>query len=187
VIDALDRKGVLDDTWIIYTSDHGEMLGEHQLLLKCVFYDASVRVPLIVRPPRGRPSRLVDDLVEHFDAAATIRDIAGAPDTPQSAARSLRGYVDGDDPIQREVSFTENWGFLAAETHEHKLVVDEDTLEPLQLFDRNLDSLEDENLVAAPSHRHVIEEIMEGHVRPFLATAPARPHGSLFAADSLKE
>jgi len=177
VIDVLDRKGLLDNTWIIYPSDHGEMLGEHQLLLKCVFYDPAVQVPLIMRPPRGRPPRLV----EHFDAAATIRDIAGAPDPPQSAARSLRGYVDGDDPVRREVSFTGNWGSLAAATYEHKLVVDEDTLRPLQLFDRRLDPLEDENLVAAPSHRHVIEEIMEGHVRPFLATAPARPHRSLFA------
>ncbi len=153
------------------------------ILLKCVFYDPAVQVPLIVRPPRGRSSRLVDDMVEHFDAAATIRDIAGAPDVPQSSAQSLRGYVDGDDPVRREVSFTENWGFLAAGTYEHKLVVDEDTIRPLQLFDRCLDPLEDENLVASPSHRQVIEEIMEAGVRPFLATAPQRPHSSLFAVN----
>ncbi|MCP3938219.1 MAG: sulfatase-like hydrolase/transferase [Actinomycetia bacterium] len=184
VVDALERTGQLDDTWIIYTSDHGEMLGEHRMLLKCVFYDPSVRVPLIVRPPGGREGRVVDDLIEQFDVSAAIREVASAPDLAGSAARSLRGYVDGDDPAARTVSISENWGFAAFETNHHKLVVDEDTLTPVQLFDRRADPLEDHNLVADPDQAETIEGMFDTHVRPFLATPPARPHQSLFAAEN---
>ncbi|MDX2381872.1 MAG: sulfatase-like hydrolase/transferase [Acidimicrobiia bacterium] len=185
VVGALERTGRLDNTWVIYTSDHGEMLGDHQLLFKCVFYDASVRVPLIVRPPSGTEGQTVDALVEHIDVAATIRDIAGAPAPPSSEARSFLGYFAGDDPEPREVSITENWGFAAFETAEYKLVVDEDTLTPLQLFDRGEDPNEDTNVVVDPAYRDAIESIMSAHVRPFLATAPVRPHRSMFAAESL--
>ena len=54
MVDALARKGMLEDTWIIYTSDHGEMAGSHGLMSKCVMYEPAVRVPLIIRPPGGR-------------------------------------------------------------------------------------------------------------------------------------
>ncbi len=181
----LERLSLADNTIVVVTSDHGEMLGEHRMLLKCVFYDPSVRVPLIVRPPGGRERRVVDDLVEHFDISAAIRDIASAPDLAESDARSLRGYVDGDDPRPRTVSITENWGFAAFETDHHKLVVDEDTLTPVQLFDRREDPLEDHNLVVDPDHAGTIDEMLDTQVRPFLATPPARPHRSLFAVESL--
>lgn len=183
VIDALDRKGIRDETWIIYTTDHGEMLGEHNLLLKCLFYDPAVRVPLIVRPPGGREARTVDELVEQIDLAAAIRDIAGGPRLPNSAARSLRGYVDGVDPEPRPLSITENWGFASFETDDHKLIVDEDTLTAVQLFDRNDDPFEDNNIVADPESAEVIELLMETHVRPFLSVAVTRPHQSMFAVD----
>ena len=183
VIDALDRKGIRDQTWIIYTTDHGEMLGEHNMSLKCLFYDPAVRVPLIIRPPGGREARVVDDLVEQIDLAAAIRDIAGGPPLAGSAARSLRGYVDGPDPEPRAVSITENWGFAGFETDDHKLVVDEDTMTAVQLFDRYDDPLEDDNIVADPESAEVIELLMETHVRPFLSVAATRPHQSMFAVE----
>ena len=91
MVGALERKGLLDNTWIIYTSDHGEMGGNHGLMSKCVLYEPAVRVPLIVRPPGGCPPRVVDALVEHVDVPATLREIAGAPEVPAqrgSLARS---------------------------------------------------------------------------------------------------
>lgn len=187
VVAALERTGQLDNTWIIYTSDHGEMLGEHQMLLKCVFYEPSVRVPLIVRPSGGRVARVVEDLIEQFDVGAAIRDIAAAPDMEHSSARSLRGYVDGTDPNPRPVSITENWGFAAFETDNHKLVVDEDTCNPVQLFVRGEDPLEDENRVADPELADTVEEMLDTYVRPFLATKPRRPHRSMFESDSLAQ
>ncbi len=180
MVDALRRKSLLDNTWIVYTSDHGEMAGTHGLMSKCVLYEPAVRVPLVIRPPGGCPSRVVDTLVEHLDVPATLRDVAGAPDVPQSEGRSLLPVVRGDDMTPRELTVSENWGFAAFETNRYKMVVDEDAVTPCQLFDLEEDPLEDHNVVDDPASKHVVEELMERHVRPFLRTPPARPHPSLF-------
>ncbi len=182
IVAALDDRGLLDDTWIIYTSDHGEMGGNHGMMSKCVLYQPAVHVPLIIRPPRGITARRVDALVEHIDVPATVRAIADGPDVALSDGRSLLGYLDADgtEPSRRAVSVSENWGFAAFITEQNKLVVDEDALAPCQLFDRQADPLEDHNLVADPEAKHVVDELMETYVRPFLATAPKRPHASPF-------
>jgi choline-sulfatase len=189
IVSALERTGKLDNTWIIYTSDHGEMLGEHTMLLKCVFYDPSIKVPLVVRPPGGMSPKEVTDIVEHFDAAAMIREIAGAAAPEASAARSILDHVTGDGSgcERRDVSITENWGFAAFETDGHKLVIDEDTMTPVQLFDRIADPMEDTNLVADPQMADVVGEMMERHARPFLADGAKRPHRSIFASESLPQ
>src|SRR5205823_10252442 len=116
IVAALDRTGRLGETWVFYTSDHGEMGGDHGLMSKCVLYAPAVRVPLIIRPPQGGAGRVVDALVEHIDVPATIRDIAAAPAVPESEGRSLLGYADGADPDPRPLSVSENWGFAAFET-----------------------------------------------------------------------
>jgi choline-sulfatase len=182
IVAALEARGILDDTWIVYTSDHGEMGGNHGMMSKCVLYEPAVRVPLLVRPPRGCTSRVVDDLVEHVDVAATVRAIAGAPDLPASEGRSLLGHVDGHGalPEARRVAVSENWGFAAFETERYKIVVDEDACVPCQLFDLEADPNEDHDLVADPQARAVLDELMDEWVRPFLKTTPVRPHPSPF-------
>jgi arylsulfatase len=180
MVEALRRKGLLDDTWIVYTSDHGEMAGNHGLMSKCVLYQQAVRVPLLIRPPGGCASRVVDGLVEQLDVPATVREIAGAPDLAESEGRSLLAAVHDGAVPGRSVSVSENWGFACFETERHKLVVDEDALSPCQLFDLAEDPWEDHNLVADPAARAVLDELMELHARPFFRTPPARPHPSIF-------
>jgi choline-sulfatase len=182
IVAALDAKGVLDDTWVIYTSDHGEMAGDHGLMSKCVFYRGATRVPLIIRPPRGTAPVVVDDLVEHVDVSATLRAIAGVPACPGGEGHSLLGYLGGDRPAPRDVSVSENWGFALFETDRYKLVVDEDTLAPCQLIDLAADEDEDVNLIAEGSSASVVDDLMAAYVRPFFRTPPARPHPSPFAA-----
>ncbi len=181
IVAALRAKGVLDTTWIIYTSDHGEMGGNHGMMSKCVLYEPAVRVPLIIRPPEGRAPRVVGTIVEHLDVPATVRAIAGAGGVPESAARPLLGYVNGKDPEPRAVSVSENWGFASFETDRYKLVVDEDALTACQLFDKAVDPLEDHNRIADPESKATVEELMDAYVRPFFATPPVRPHTSPFA------
>src|SRR5690606_15855434 len=50
ILDAVERAGIADNTWIFFSSDHGELLGDHGMITKAVFYDASVRVPALVIP-----------------------------------------------------------------------------------------------------------------------------------------
>ncbi|MCU1457913.1 MAG: hypothetical protein JWL73_2005, partial [Actinomycetia bacterium] len=181
IIAALRAKDLLDNTWIIYTSDHGEMGGNHGMMSKCVLYEPAVRVPLIIRPPEGCAPRVVDTIIEHLDVPATVRAIAGAPDLPDSEARALLGYLAGDDPAPRDVSVSENWGFASFETDRFKLIVDEDARTACQLFDKAEDPFEDHNRLADPECAGTVEELMDAYVRPFLATEPVRSHKSPFA------
>jgi arylsulfatase A-like enzyme len=168
IVDALERTGKADNTWIIYTSDHGEMGGNHGLMSKCVLYEPAVRVPLIIRPPGGCPQRVVDALVEHLDVPATVRAIAGAPDVAHSEGRSLLGSLHATSDVpRRDVAVSE-------------LVVDEDALTACQLFDLTEDPAEDYNLLPDPAGAAMAEEILDAHVRPFFRTAPARPIPSFF-------
>ncbi len=177
MLKALERRGLLDQTWVIYTSDHGEMMGEHRMLTKMVFYEPSVKVPLIIRPPGGCAPRVVPDLAEHLDLAATIRDIARSAGDPTFEGRSLLGWADGGTGYSRAAVFSENFGLGMVRTPGHKLVFAEDTGEPVQLFDLAEDPLEDANLVSSDAHRETRDALMGTLVRPFLAPGVVRPAG----------
>jgi choline-sulfatase len=97
VLEALRHSGQdLDDWIILYTSDHGEMLGEHGIWEKQKFFEASVRVPLIVRWPRGfAGGRIVSENVSHCDLFATLCELAGIPVPPGLYSRSLVPLLQG--------------------------------------------------------------------------------------------
>ena len=76
VIDALTPEQ-RENTWVIYTSDHGEMMGAHKLISKgAAMYDDITRIPLIMRPPQGQPAQ-VDTPVSHVDLLPTMMALAG--------------------------------------------------------------------------------------------------------------
>jgi len=169
VLDALRRRGLDDSTWVIYSTDHGEMLGTHRLLYKMLFYEQAVKVPLIIRPPGGSAARRFAGMVEHVDLSATLRAVAGAGDVPRSAGRSLLPALSGEPQVGRPLVISENFGFGMWRTQRYKLVAYEPDCQPAQLFDLADDPAEERNLVASRAHRLVLEELMDSHVRPFLA------------------
>ena len=96
--------GNLDDWWIVYTSDHGEMLGQHGVWEKQKFFEGSVRVPLVVRPPKhlaaawGCAGKRSDANVSLLDLFATFCDAGGVPepaaeDTVNGAGLDSRSLV----------------------------------------------------------------------------------------------
>ena len=91
VLDALEHAGQnLDDWIIVYTSDHGEMLGQHGIWEKQKFFEASVRVPLIIRWPRSLAGgRTIRENVNLCDLFATLCALAGLPVPPGLDSRSL--------------------------------------------------------------------------------------------------
>jgi choline-sulfatase len=183
ILGALSARGQLDNTWIIYCSDHGEMMGEHRMVKKMVFYEAAVRVPLIVRPPGGIAPQCAAGLVELNDISATMRAIAGA-DLPGSHARSLLPAITGDD-VGREVVISEAYGVAMFRTATQKLVVFEDTLEPMQFFDLVADPHENRNLVGKPDAADAIEAMLAAYARPFLRIRPIRPNRSVIEQGSM--
>lgn len=98
ILDHLETQGELDNTLIIFSSDHGEMLGDHGLLYKgCRFFEGLVHIPLIIAGPGGRSGQRTKAMVETVDIAPTLLDYADIkiPETIQG--RSLRALVDTSD------------------------------------------------------------------------------------------
>lgn len=97
LVDTLAAEGMLDNTLIIYTSDHGEMLGDFARFGKGNFYEPVVHVPLIARPPGGCRGRRVDGLMEVMDIAPTVLDYAGVAIPHEMQATSFRPTLEGGD------------------------------------------------------------------------------------------
>ena len=80
ILNALDRIGLAQNTVILYSSDHGEQVGEHGLWLKQTFYEDSVRVPAIVSWPGVLPQGVrCNRVISSLDLNATMLDLLGAP------------------------------------------------------------------------------------------------------------
>ena len=97
MIETLERSGQRERTIVVFTSDHGECLGDHGLLLKgCRFYEGLVRVPLIFSWPGHVVRGLVSDaLVELTDIMPTLLDICGLPAPERVQGRSLLPILTG--------------------------------------------------------------------------------------------
>lgn len=116
----LDSLGQRDDTLIIFTSDHGDYLGDHWLGEKELFHDASSRVPLIVVDPNheadGTRGSVSDELVEAIDLLPTFVDYAGGiPRSEILEGQSLRPLVQGNkDPLRNYVISEYDYCFKSA-------------------------------------------------------------------------
>lgn len=106
LIEFLGRRGMLNNTWVVFTADHGEMLGDHNLWRKTYAYDGSARIPLMVRPPRGLCEAANADLrapVGLEDVMPTLLEAAGV-DVPEGVeGRSLVPWTRGERPDWRDL------------------------------------------------------------------------------------
>jgi arylsulfatase A-like enzyme len=91
--------GLLENTWIVFTTDHGDMLGDHHLGAKSVFFEGSAHLPLIIRPPAGpwaakpHAATRCDDLCELADIMPTLLAIAGVAAPAHCPGVDLRGLI----------------------------------------------------------------------------------------------
>ena len=110
ILSVLERKGLMDNTMIALTSDHGDHLGDHRLLQKSgvTFYEGSVRVPFIVSYPEAFPvGAACSELVETIDLPATFLDVAGLASPETMQGRSLVGLAEGKISDWRDDAFSE--------------------------------------------------------------------------------
>lgn len=100
VLDALRASGQWGNTLVVFTSDHGEYLGDHYLMDKGHFYDGAMRVPLIVRDPSpmSDPARgsAIEGFCESIDVAPTILAYLRAPIPDRFQGKSLLGAIRGE-------------------------------------------------------------------------------------------
>jgi choline-sulfatase len=110
MVSVLKARGMFENTVIMYCADHGEMLGDHGMFTKQSYYEASVRVPVLVAGPGVEAQEDSDALVELFDLAPTVLELAGAEPLPEMTARSLMPVLTGASEEHREYQFSELHG-----------------------------------------------------------------------------
>ena len=110
ILESLEKKGMLDNTWIFFTTDHGEELGDHNAYYYhgASIYNAVLHIPLIVVGPEVTAKRRLSCLVQNVDLAVTIMDLAGVKPPTLTEGISLKELLEGaSDEVGR--------GFYAAE------------------------------------------------------------------------
>jgi len=98
LIDGLKAAGAYENTLIVLTSDHGEMMGEHHLFGKLGYFEGSYHIPLIVRAPDGPRGSRVRKFTESIDIAPTLAEWSGIDIPLQYDGRSLMPFLRGEEP-----------------------------------------------------------------------------------------
>ena len=146
-IEKLKQRGEYNNTVIVYTSDHGEMLGDHGKWGKSTWRNPSVRIPLMIRDPYSIQGGLRSDaLVSLQDLTATFLDFADCSELANMDSLSLRSLLDGRYSQHRDYLISELADWKLVFDGRHKLVQDKGS-EDL-LFDLNTDPYEDDNIAS---------------------------------------
>jgi choline-sulfatase len=151
ILAALEATGQADNTYIVFTSDHGEMLGDHGMYTKCAAYESSIRLPLLVAGPGIAPGRRSDALIELIDLNPTVCELARLAPQENLDAKSFAGILRGQAESHRTeiVSEIRNWRCIR--TDRYKLVENHNDL--IELYDLAEDPNELNNLAPAnPEH-----------------------------------
>lgn len=135
ILDALDNRGMTDNTVIIFTSDHGEMLGDHGLFTKGVGYEQALRVPLLMAGPGVPEGKRSDTLVELNDVNPSICEAAGLPPQESIDAKSLYPYLRGDVDEHRDQAFSCLDNFKCLRTKTHKVILSRNDRMCVELYD----------------------------------------------------
>ena len=184
ILDLLDQTGQRDNTVIIFTSDHGESLGDHGLMFKgCRFYEGLIRVPLIFScPARFQRGLISNGLVELLDLTSTLMELSGltCPETMQGKSllpvlcgeadpNQLREFVRSEYFDALDPKFTGGTGTFGTmhRTERYKLCMYHNK-DLGELYDLKEDPWEFNDLWDAPDHQEIkhrlIREAFDAHV-----------------------
>ena len=162
LVSTLEATGRAERTLVVFTSDHGEMLGERGLWFKMSFFDGSARVPLLAAGPGIAPQRIAEP-VSQLDLAPTLVELAAASDPDAAlAGTSLWPRLTGAGPAPNAVAAE----YLAEGVHapavmlrrgRHKLI--RCPGDPDQLYDLDADPHELTNLAGDPAHAELLARL----------------------------
>jgi arylsulfatase A-like enzyme len=182
----------LKNTFVVFTADHGEMLGDHYLFRKSLPYEGSARIPLLAAGPGIAPGAVIDAPVCLEDVMPTVLDLLGEPIPDTVDGASVAPFLRGEAPVWRDWLHLEHSGKFHALTDGRRKFVWLTADGREQFFDLDVDPRECRNLVEDPGRAEevarwrgaLIEELRE---RPegFVADGrlqAGRPYPSMLPA-----
>lgn len=162
IIDELKVQGLYDDTYVIYTSDHGESLGEHGLFYKQCSYEGSVGVPLIVRGPGLATGEACEEPVSLVDLYPTVLDMAGLETESDRRGHSLLPLARGGEQVREFVFsefhgnfFKDSWYMIRKGDYKYTHYCNERP----SLYDLAADPQEMNDLAADPRYQEIVAEL----------------------------
>ena len=170
ILKALEEAKQLDNTLVVFTSDHGYFYGEHGLSVeRRLAYEETIRIPLLMRyPKRIKAGTAIDPFALSVDLAPTLLELAGA-DVPKALhGRSLLPLLDGEKPDWRKSFLIEHFsdnvfprvrqmGYRAARTERWKYISYTELEGVDELYDLQNDPYEMKNMVKEPKAREALE------------------------------
>lgn len=173
VLDYLDEHQLTEDTVVIYTSDQGYFLGEHNYFDKRFMLEESLRMPFVARYPREiKPGTVLDDIAVNVDFAPTFLDYAGAEVPATMQGRSFRNSLAGQTPSDwREAMYYRYYAgsrqrpaHFGVRTHQHKLIYydglkDRPEEKRWELYDLAQDPQETRNVYSDAEYREIVIQL----------------------------
>ena len=160
VLDALEQAGLEEKTIIIFTSDHGYHLGEHDFWAKVSLLDESSGVPLIISVP-GKEPAVCNSLVELLDLYPTISNLCGLDTPTHVQGKDISAMLDDPALEVREAAFSVapmRKGFLLREQQYAFIQYGEDAANGMELYDTQKDPKQYTNLVKNPDYDQLVQE-----------------------------
>jgi len=163
ILQQLEEYDLADSTVVVFTSDHGDMQGSHGLTNKALFWEESVRIPMIVSVPGGAHGVETDALISTTDFMPTLLELAGCPAAPSAEGFSYAPLLRGEEQPSQAYIISENeqsaqWVMIRDKRH--KLVVCRNSFEPTHFFNLENDPYEMNNLIR---HPNALPEIQRMH------------------------
>ena len=161
VLAKLDQQGLRDNTIVIFTSDHGYHLGEHDFWAKVSLRDESAGVPLIISVPGKKPA-VCDSFVELLDLYPTVSKLCGLEVPERLQGKDISPLLDDPKLKVRDAAFSvapSRKGFLLREDRWAFIQYKEDASGGIELFDTVADPEQFDNLAQSPEHQSVVKRM----------------------------
>ena len=159
VMKALEESGVADRTIVIFTSDHGYHLGEHDFWAKVSLHDESARVPLIISVPGKQPA-VCDSLVELLDLYPTLANLCGLKAPVRLQGKDISRLLDNPNKTVRDAAFSVNGkGYLLRTTEWAYMRYGANGKNGEELFDMVNDPKQYTNLVGKDKYQQQLESL----------------------------
>ena len=173
ILAACTERGIDNDTIVVFLSDHGEMLGDHNRIEKNCFYDSSVRIPMVIRDPYSRRSgKVSESFVELIDLFPTLIELADLDPVSFGSGVSFARVVREDGTNHREFAYSEEIHGYMVRNGKYKYAVSQNG-DGFMLFDIESDPTEQHNL-AGRSDYEKVERAMRDLILARLASTPNR-------------